>query len=46
MGAPFLTGPRRNGREIRAYIRGPDGHLIKAGQTTDHGMVTRLWLES
>ena len=34
-GAEFLTPPIDNGREIRAYIRDPDGHLIEVGQTTD-----------
>jgi hypothetical protein len=33
-GADFLTPPVNNGREIRAYIRDPDGHLIEVGQTT------------
>jgi catechol 2,3-dioxygenase-like lactoylglutathione lyase family enzyme len=33
-GAEFLTPPINNGREIRAYIRDPDGHLIEVGQTT------------
>jgi catechol 2,3-dioxygenase-like lactoylglutathione lyase family enzyme len=33
-GAEFLTGPKDHGREIRAYIRDPDGHLIEVGQTT------------
>ena len=33
-GAEFLTEPKDHGREIRAYIRDPDGHLIEAGQTT------------
>ena len=33
-GAKFLTPPVNNGREIRAYIRDPDGHLIEVGQTT------------
>jgi len=32
-GAQFLTEPKDHGREIRAYIRDPDGHL-EAGQTT------------
>jgi hypothetical protein len=40
-GAHFLTEPKRNGREIRAYIRDPDGHLIEVGQTTGPGMVTQ-----
>ena len=33
-GAEFLTPPVDFGREIRAYIRDPDGHLIEVGQTT------------
>jgi lactoylglutathione lyase len=33
-GAEFLTDPKDHGREIRAYIRDPDGHLIEVGQTT------------
>src|ERR671931_2685493 len=32
-GARFLTEPKDHGREIRAYIRDPDGHLIEVGQT-------------
>jgi lactoylglutathione lyase len=33
-GAHFLTEPKDHGREIRAYIRDPDGHLIEVGQAT------------
>ena len=33
-GAIFLTEPKDHGREIRAYIRDPDGHLIEVGQAT------------
>ena len=33
-GAKFLTEPKDHGREIRAYIRDPDGHLIEVGQFT------------
>ena len=33
-GAEFLTRPVDYGREIRAYLRDPDGHLIEVGQTT------------
>jgi catechol 2,3-dioxygenase-like lactoylglutathione lyase family enzyme len=33
-GAEFLTEPKDHEREIRAYIRDPDGHLIEVGQTT------------
>jgi catechol 2,3-dioxygenase-like lactoylglutathione lyase family enzyme len=38
-GAQFLTEPKDHGREIRAYIRDPDGHLIEVGQTT--GLLTQ-----
>jgi len=31
-GAQFLTEPKDHGREISAYIRDPDGHLIEVGQ--------------
>ncbi|HZA41843.1 MAG TPA: VOC family protein [Actinomycetota bacterium] len=31
-GAEFLTEPVDHGREIRAYVRDPDGHLIEVGQ--------------
>ena len=33
-GAEFLTEPKAHGRELRAFIRDPDGHLIEVGQTT------------
>jgi catechol 2,3-dioxygenase-like lactoylglutathione lyase family enzyme len=33
-GATFLTEPKTHAREIRAYIRDPDGHLIEVGQAT------------
>ncbi len=33
-GAEFLTEPKDHGREVRCYIRDPDGHLIEVGQTT------------
>jgi lactoylglutathione lyase len=33
-GAVFLTEPKDHGREIRAYVRDPDGHLIEVGQVT------------
>jgi lactoylglutathione lyase len=33
-GAAFLTEPKDHGREIRAYLRDPDGHLIEVGQAT------------
>src|SRR6266571_4944075 len=29
-----LTTPKDHGREIRAYVRDPDGHLIEVGQST------------
>ena len=31
-GAEFLTPPQDLGREIRCYLRDPDGHLIEVGQ--------------
>ena len=31
-GAKFLTPPIDRGREIRCYMRDPDGHLIEVGQ--------------
>ena len=33
-GVHFLTEPKDHGREIRAYVRDPDGHLIEVGQST------------
>ena len=33
-GAEFLTPPMDRGREIRCYLRDPDGHLIEVGQPT------------
>jgi catechol 2,3-dioxygenase-like lactoylglutathione lyase family enzyme len=33
-GAEFLTAPVDYGREIRCYVRDPDGHLIEIGQPT------------
>ena len=33
-GAHFLTEPKDHGREIRAYVQDPDGHLIEIGQAT------------
>jgi catechol 2,3-dioxygenase-like lactoylglutathione lyase family enzyme len=33
-GAQFLPPPIDRGREIRCYIRDPDGHLIEVGQST------------
>jgi len=33
-GAEFLTPPKDHGREIRCYVRDPDGHLIEVGQST------------
>ena len=32
-GAEFLTEPKDHARELRAYIRDPDGHLIEVGQS-------------
>ena len=32
-GANFLTPPIDRGREIRCYVRDPDGHLIEVGQS-------------
>ena len=31
-GVEFLTPPKDHGREIRAYVRDPDGHLLEVGQ--------------
>ena len=36
-GAEFLTEPVDFGREIRAYVRDPDGHLIEDGQSVGTG---------
>jgi len=36
-GADFLTEPKDHGREIRAYVRDPDGHLIEIGQSAGSG---------
>jgi catechol 2,3-dioxygenase-like lactoylglutathione lyase family enzyme len=33
-GATFLTPPVTHSREIRCYLRDPDGHLIEVGQLT------------
>ena len=33
-GAVFLTEPKDHGREIRCYMKDPDGHLIEVGQST------------
>jgi catechol 2,3-dioxygenase-like lactoylglutathione lyase family enzyme len=33
-GAEFLTPPVDHGRELRCYLRDPDGHLIEVGQAT------------
>jgi catechol 2,3-dioxygenase-like lactoylglutathione lyase family enzyme len=38
-GAEFLTPPKDHGREIRCYVRDPDGHLIEVGQAT--GILSR-----
>lgn len=32
-GVQFLTPPVTHSREIRAYVRDPDGHLIEVGQS-------------
>jgi catechol 2,3-dioxygenase-like lactoylglutathione lyase family enzyme len=32
-GAEFLTPPMDRGREVRCYLRDPDGHLIEVGQS-------------
>ena len=31
-GAEFLTEPKDHGREIRCYMRDPDGYIIEVGQ--------------
>jgi lactoylglutathione lyase len=36
-GAQFLTEPKDHGREIRAYVRDPDGHLIEVAQFVPPG---------
>jgi catechol 2,3-dioxygenase-like lactoylglutathione lyase family enzyme len=36
-GVEFLTPPKDHGREIRAYVRDPDGHLIEVGQSVGIG---------
>jgi catechol 2,3-dioxygenase-like lactoylglutathione lyase family enzyme len=33
-GARFLTEPQDRQRELRCYLRDPDGYLIEIGQTT------------
>ncbi len=33
-GAHFLTEPKVHAREIRCYMRDPDGYLIEVGQST------------
>jgi catechol 2,3-dioxygenase-like lactoylglutathione lyase family enzyme len=33
-GAEFLTPPKQHAREIRCYMRDPDGYLIEVGQAT------------
>jgi catechol 2,3-dioxygenase-like lactoylglutathione lyase family enzyme len=32
-GGEFITPPQDLGREIRCYLRDPDGHLIEVGET-------------
>jgi catechol 2,3-dioxygenase-like lactoylglutathione lyase family enzyme len=39
-GATFLTPPIDRGREIRCYMRDPDGHLIEVGQLIDETETT------
>jgi lactoylglutathione lyase len=39
-GIEFLTEPKDQGQEVRAYVRDPDGHLIEIGQAT--GMLETL----
>ncbi len=34
-GAEFLTEPIPKAREIRCYMRDPDGYIIEVGQSTD-----------
>jgi catechol 2,3-dioxygenase-like lactoylglutathione lyase family enzyme len=33
-GAEFIAPPIQHAREIRCYLRDPDGHLIEVGQAT------------
>ena len=33
-GAKFITEPKVHAKEMRCYIRDPDGYLIEVGQTT------------
>lgn len=33
-GAEFLTPPKQHAREVRCYMRDPDGYLIEVGQAT------------
>ena len=33
-GAKFVTEPKVHARELRCYMRDPDGYLIEVGQTT------------
>ena len=40
-GAQFLTAPIDHGRELRCFLRDPDGHLIEVGQAT--GMLQGDW---
>ena len=40
MGAEFLTEAKDHGREIRAYLRDHNGHLIEVGQTVGATSVT------
>ena len=40
-GAEFLTEPKDHVREIRAYMRDPDGYLIEVGQTKREAMESK-----
>jgi catechol 2,3-dioxygenase-like lactoylglutathione lyase family enzyme len=39
-GAEFLTKPKDHGRELRCYMKDPDGYIIEVGQST--GFITEL----
>lgn len=40
-GAQFLTEPKEHEREIRCYMKDPDGYLIEVGQTKAGEMIKR-----
>ena len=42
-GAQFLAPPVDHRRELRCYLRDPDGHLIEVGQATGVGADTSRW---